>query len=484
MEEDTNSQLFAAQSVRKTGRMLRKLRSQIRMCWREFLMRCWTHISQDGLPCESVSSYYAPLAGLKGQALKTKLHDIVAKDARSFSYAQVWDALYILDAADTANPTASPDVIDIYSKRTFPKLAKGLPTGWNREHLWPRSYGLPDGTPQFTDLHNLRPADTNVNSSRGNKAFGECSRETDATCLIPANREAGSDTAANREIWTPPGEVRGDIARALFYMAVRYEGETPGSKDLELSDEPSIERGQMGRLSTLLKWHAADPPSASERLRNDRVCTMYQKNRNPFVDRPELVAAIWGTGPPPTNGGSSEPRLEPSKPQTPPKVPASNQPGAVWVNEFHYNNTGRDEGEFIEILVGANVDPRDVVVYLYNGADRGVYRTLAVGDGSLFEKGEVTSGGATLYVCQLPPNGLQNGPADGIAVTVGGRVVDFVSYDGTLTAASGPAEGLTSTPIEVRESEQTEKGSSVGLVDAVKKLWQVFRQATPGLRNQ
>jgi hypothetical protein len=65
----------------------------------------------------------------------------------------------------------------------------------------------------------------------------------------------------------------------------------------------------MGRLSTLLKWHAADPPSPAERLRNDRVCSLYQHNRNPFVDRPELVAAIWGAeearGAPPNNSSAS-----------------------------------------------------------------------------------------------------------------------------------------------------------------------------------
>lgn len=87
----------------------------------------------------------------------------------------------------------------------------------------------------------------------------------------------------------------------------------------KVTDSVSAELARMGRLSTLLKWHAADPPSASERLRNERVCTLFQHNRNPFVDRPELVVSIWGANqgplPLPANrsslGGSRAPSTGP-----------------------------------------------------------------------------------------------------------------------------------------------------------------------------
>jgi endonuclease I len=72
----------------------------------------------------------------------------------------VWEALKILDAADAPKPEASLDVIEIYSQRAVPKNLAGKPDGWNREHLWPRSYGLTYG-PSLTDLHNIRPADVN-----------------------------------------------------------------------------------------------------------------------------------------------------------------------------------------------------------------------------------------------------------------------------------------------------------------------------------
>lgn len=162
-----------------------------------------------------------------------------------------------------------------------------------------------EGRPEFTDVHNLRPADVNVNSSRGNKYFGDCTSLKTTRCLIPANKEAGADTATDVNTWRPPSQVRGDIARAVFYMAVRYGIEQPsGNLNLQLSDSPSVANATMGLLSTLLEWNNVDPPSASEVLRNARVCSLYQGNRNPFVDHPEYASKIWAT-PSETSAGNA-----------------------------------------------------------------------------------------------------------------------------------------------------------------------------------
>lgn len=182
--------------------------------------------------------------------------------------------------------------VEIYSLRVVSKDLAGKPEGWNREHLWPRSYGLIDH-PSLTDLHNIRPADVNVNSSRGNKYYGECGVKSNK-CLKPANKEAASDTETDKEKWTPPLQVRGDIARALMYMAVGYGFHQPGGgPGLRLSDSPSIRNREMGLLSTLLEWNEIDPPSREEKLRNERICKLYQHNRNPFVDHPEYANLIW-----------------------------------------------------------------------------------------------------------------------------------------------------------------------------------------------
>ncbi|KGN65510.1 uncharacterized protein LOC101223221 isoform X1 [Cucumis sativus] len=233
-------------------------------------------------PCEDVNMYYANVAQFKGELLKRKLNSIVAAH-HSLSYKEVWDAIKILDAADVDNPEASSAIVEIYSQRIVPKSLAGKPEGWNREHLWPRSYGLRRG-PSLTDLHNIHPADTNVNSSRGNKYFGECQVKS-PECLKPASKEAASDTESDKEKWAPPKHVRGDIARAVMYMAVSY--------GFQLSDSPNKGNNEMGLLSTLLKWNKGDPPSREEKLRNDRICKFYQHNRNPFIDHPEYAQLIW-----------------------------------------------------------------------------------------------------------------------------------------------------------------------------------------------
>ncbi|KAF8033643.1 hypothetical protein BT93_C0045 [Corymbia citriodora subsp. variegata] len=236
--------------------------------------------------CEDIDTYYAQLRNSKGQALQKKLHSLISPH-RSLSYKQVWDALKILDAADVDNPEASPGVVEIYTLKIVPKALAGKPEGWNREHLWPRSYGLIDRV-SLSDLHNLRPSDIN-----GNKYYGECAF-TSTKCLRPANKEAAIDTESDSKRWAPPRQVRGDIARALMYMAVCYGFHQPaGGPDLHLSDSPSIEKKEMGLLSTLLRWNKLDPPSREEKLRNDRICKFYQHNRNPFVDHPEYADLIW-----------------------------------------------------------------------------------------------------------------------------------------------------------------------------------------------
>ncbi|GLJ27324.1 hypothetical protein SUGI_0536210 [Cryptomeria japonica] len=193
------------------------------------------HASYD---CEDVSHYYSSLECLKEEELMEKMHVIISPH-HSIPYKQVWDALRELDAVDIEHPNDSPNVIEIYSQKAVPKALAGKLEGWNREHLWPRSYGLIT-EPELTDLHNLHPADMNVNSSRGNKYYGECVPSS-SDCLSPANPEAAPDTATDKESWMPPAKVRGDIARSVMYMAICYGfNQPPGSHNLQLSDSPSM----------------------------------------------------------------------------------------------------------------------------------------------------------------------------------------------------------------------------------------------------
>ena len=126
-----------------------------------------------------------------------------------------------------------------------------------------------------------------MNAERGHKFFDESHPEN------PAHPEAPLCSTDN-DSWEPPESIKGDIARAMFYMDIRYEGDHD-EPDLQLTDNPAeitTEGNKMGRLSTLLNWHLQDPVSPEEKSRNNAVFT-HQKNRNPFIDHPEWVTKIW-----------------------------------------------------------------------------------------------------------------------------------------------------------------------------------------------
>ena len=140
------------------------------------------------------------------------------------------DALAVLDQ----DPLNTNNVILIYSRRSDPKTSFNISGGWNREHLWPDSYGIDGHVPMYSDLHNLRPADINVNSARGNK-FYDVSATNDAGYQNPGFIEAPL-TTRDSDSWEPPPAVRGDIARAMFYMDVRYAGSEGTELDFILTD--------------------------------------------------------------------------------------------------------------------------------------------------------------------------------------------------------------------------------------------------------
>ncbi|CAA6671112.1 unnamed protein product [Spirodela intermedia] len=414
--------------------------------------------------CEDVAGYYAGLEGLDGAALMRRLSAVVSAH-RSLTYKEVWDALKILDAADPSDPEHSSDVIEIYSLRAVSKTLAGKSEGWNREHLWPRSYGLID-KPSLTDLHNLRPADVNINSSRGNKYYGECVSESNV-CLRPANREAAPDTEADSKKWAPPFQVRGDVARSLMYMAVSYGMYQPGEgPHLKLSDSP-ISNREMGLLSTLLKWNEFDPPSKAEKLRNERVCRLYQHNRNPFIDHPEYANLIWT--------------------QTQSRSLLTYKSSMAWINEFHYDNKGKDENEFVEIMADPSIDATKLMLLLYNGSTGKVYKSLMLGDSKAFAVTDHASR-FSIYTAFVP---LQNGPRDGMALVSLAddnqpKVIQFLSYEGTLTPTDGPARGIESVDVNLQETEASGPHDSLGLIETAsgEPKWAQFKgTATPGKPN-
>ena len=225
------------------------------------------------------STYYAPAIGRTGSALRTSLHDIIDNHT-TLSYATVWTALKDTDQ----DPANTGNVIELYTGRSISKSNNGGSTGqWNREHVWAQSRGgFTTSAGPGTDLHHLRPEDVQVNGIRGNKDFDD----------------GGSAVSGCTDCWTdsnsfePRDAVKGDVARMLFYMAIRYEGDD-GFNDLEMSSTVGTSSSRLGDLETLLAWSSADPVDAFEMRRNDRIHAQWQGNRNPFIDHPEWAAAIW-----------------------------------------------------------------------------------------------------------------------------------------------------------------------------------------------
>lgn len=226
------------------------------------------------------STYYRNAIGLSGAALKSALHQIISTSSR-LTYAQVWDALKVTDQ----DPANSANVILIYSGRSQSKSTNGDgPNDWNREHVWAKSHGdFGTATGPGTDLHHLRPEDVSVNAARGNKDF-----DIGGSAVSEA---PGSFT--DTDSFEPRNAVKGDIARMIFYMAVRYDG-GDGFADLEMNN--SVNNGSapaIGKRSVLLQWNTQDPPDTVERRRNQIIYDNYQHNRNPFIDHPEWANAIW-----------------------------------------------------------------------------------------------------------------------------------------------------------------------------------------------
>ena len=232
-----------------------------------------------------LTPYYESVEGLTGEELKLALNELIDEHT-VYSYDEVWD---ILKESDQ-DPSEADNVLLLYTGLSYPKECQDAGAYstcedvWNREHVWSKSrgdFGIVDGP--GTDLHHLRAADKVMNSTRNNRLFDICDIEVGY----------GNDKC---DYWAfePRDEVKGDVARMLFYMVVRYEGYDE-YLDLELNEElldkDSIEPFH-GKLSLLLEWNLLDPVDDFERQRNE-VIFGYQRNRNPFIDYPEFANMIF-----------------------------------------------------------------------------------------------------------------------------------------------------------------------------------------------
>ena len=233
--------------------------------------------------------YYSSLNGKSGAVLKQAIQDIIANPlvVREHNYGDAYD---ILKESDQ-NPLNSSQVWLMYVEQPRSKLDMQTGTSgtgfWNREHIYSQSRGgftdatsnVPDGIMIWSptdsndilaghsDAHHIRAEDSPENSARGNKNYG-----------VDYNGPTGNS-----------GSWHGDVARAIFYMAVRYNGLNV------INGNPSeTPVGNIGDLATLLNWNTIDPADDFEMNRNNVIYT-WQMNRNPFIDYPALANYLWGS---------------------------------------------------------------------------------------------------------------------------------------------------------------------------------------------
>lgn len=253
------------------------------------------------------ANYYNAASGLTCSSLKTALSNIISAGTTVLSYTPgLWDAYFRTDVKRNDANTATV-IWDMYSDNptgadpyTFTPGTSQCGTYnsegdcYNREHSFPESW-FGGASPMYSDINHLFPTDGYVNNRRGNYPYGETSSPT-YTSQNGSKLGPSSFSGYTGTVFEPINEYKGDFARAQFYMATRYESLISGWQSNGTADEvlngTSYQAFDDWYIKLLYKWHLQDPVSQKEINRNDSVFVI-QGNRNPFIDHPEWVAAVW-----------------------------------------------------------------------------------------------------------------------------------------------------------------------------------------------
>ena len=255
-------------------------------------------------------SYYNSLNGKSASSLREAVTTLTySKHTTAMGYNWTFDNIdivngVVLDMYSTCDWTVTSDQCGNYS---------GICDCYNREHTVPQSL-FEKKSPQVGDRHHLFLTDGKVNGVRSDYAFGETNSTTGFSGISNSSKALGKFGSASYAyssgtVYEPDDEYKGDIARAVLYMVVRYAtedvcrvGSTSNSYPVTTWGTNPMFSGSLSTnyglsnaaVQTFLKWHRADPVSAKEIARNNGV-EAKQGNRNPFVDYPCLVEYLWGS---------------------------------------------------------------------------------------------------------------------------------------------------------------------------------------------
>ena len=238
------------------------------------------------------AGYYDAATGLRGSALLIALHNII-KGHTVIGYSATATCFQHTDKRPDGN------VWDVYSdvpggtppyEFAFGPLGSGSSEGiaYNREHAFPQSWFGGSVSPMYSDLWIIYPTDSKVNGMRGNYPYGKVGTAT-WTSLNGTRLGNCVSPGYSGTCFEPIDGYKGDLSRSEFYVATRYFNE-----DSSWPGGASTSKSQLlpWAANQYLQWSVGDPVSWKERVRNAAIYE-YQHNRNPFVDHPEFVSAIY-----------------------------------------------------------------------------------------------------------------------------------------------------------------------------------------------
>ena len=260
------------------------------------------------------ADYYASItSNMQGQTLKVALYNII-KGHTKYGYNSLEVAMKITDRDYELSPLQpnESDDYDPYMRLLYADYNGDVSTAktwktsqgsygvssnyvWNKEHIWAKSNGFSSATgcEAYSDLHHLRASDWKCNNTRSNDPFNNVTH-SDSNRSYDWTQSRKTDNYSANGCFEPRDADKGDVARALFYMATRYyNGNGSNGTHLSLGTGTEKSNGCWGYLDTLLAWHEADPVDEFEIHRNDLIYTEFQHNRNPYIDHPEYARAVF-----------------------------------------------------------------------------------------------------------------------------------------------------------------------------------------------
>ena len=273
----------------------------------------------------SISSYYSSSStAYSGTQLLGQLHDLITSTHKTYTtyddngknlYQQNTDQWY-----NASGSKVSGYLRDFYSGVQWPNAwaatAGNTSGGYNREHVWCQSLsnGLWGTTGGGSDMHHLRPTEVRINSTRNNNLYGEVSNRDSYKVYskLGTNTTYAHGGYLSNSVFEPIDSVKGDVARIVFYVYTHYNSysvsavfgsyaSTNGSgsssyfatSKLPITNLVSAS-SESAAWTMLMKWNNNDPVDTMEAKRNEQ-CAVYQGNRNPFIDYPDLANCCWGS---------------------------------------------------------------------------------------------------------------------------------------------------------------------------------------------